>query len=330
MVRTPRGLLDVLNQATGHLTVPEAAPPPQPDGLAALRHVARVRSLFDDDNVIGAGVAEKITEGRETGELSLVFYVRRKRAKRGLGPNQLIPQIVADSRGKAHFTDVVAVGDIKPQVNKAGPPLRSGFSIGHVDVLFGTLGALVRKQGKLFVLSNSHVLARSGLASPGDNILYPAPGDGGVDPRDVAATLHSFTPFVPGGAFVNTADAAIAEVVATLAGTAVTDLFRAATPLKLGTPRRGMKVVKRGRTSGDTESVVRDADFRFAMTYDGVGSVGFTGQVRCKRFTKDGDSGAIVVDKETGAIVGLHFAGSSSASVFTPIRTVVAALGIQF
>ena len=97
-----------------------------------------------------------------------------------------------------------------------------------------------------------------------------------------------------------------------------------------------MRVIKRGRTTGDTESVVRDTDFRIMIQYPGVGTVGFTGQVKCDRYTDGGDLGSIVVDKASGAIVGLHCAGAPDlpglpgTSVFTPIRTVMDALRFKF
>lgn len=129
---------------------------------------------------------------------------------------------------------------------------------------------------------------------------------------------------------MNLADAALAEIAKPLAVTAIPELFGAKRPVKIATPERGMAVLKRGRTTGDTESVVRDVDFRIFVNYPGVGKVGFTGQVRCDRFTEPGDPSAIVVAKESGAIVGLHFAGSGASSVFTPIKAAIKALKFKF
>ena len=330
MSKTPRSLLAALDRVTANLIGPEAAAGPAMLGFAASRHMARVQSVFDDANVVGAGVAEKSSDGQPIGELSLVFYVRRKVPKAALDPRFLVPPVVADPRGRALFTDVVEVGDIVPEVNSGRPPLQSGFSIGHVDTTAGTLGAFVKKNRKLYVLSNSHVLAQSGLGAAGDGILYPGHVDGGAAPADIVAKLHSFTTFIANGRFVNKADAALAEIAAPHDGTLIPALFGSKTPLKIGTPRRGMTVVKRGRTTGDTQSVVRDTDFRIFVTYPGVGPVGFTGQVRCDRYTQPGDSGSIVIDKASGAVVGLHFAGSDVTSVFTPIRAVIDALKFTF
>jgi hypothetical protein len=94
-------------------------------------------------------------------------------------------------------------------------------------------------------------------------------------------------------------------------------------------PRRGMTVVKVGRTTGKTIGEIRDVNFRFVLEYDEVGEVGFTDQVLCTRYTEPGDSGSLVLDDATKKAVGLHFAGASGGSVFSPIGAVLAALGVR-
>ena len=75
-------------------------------------------------------------------------------------------------------------------------PLRPGLSVGHVDVTAGTLGGFVRRPGGsgLLVLSNSHVLADSGAAAPGDPVLQPGVADGGTL-ADRVAQLAASVPF---------------------------------------------------------------------------------------------------------------------------------------
>jgi hypothetical protein len=324
MATTPRDLLAVLDMVTANQLEPERLPAfgfIERLGPVANLQLTRTRSVFDDENVVGAGIAEKLTEGRKTGELGLVFYVKSKVAPENLDPTKIVPPVVAGPSGRAVFTDVVEVGEILPEVNAARPPLKSGFSIGHFNITAGTLGAIVKKRGKPYTLSNSHVLAESGLAAVGDTILFPGQADGGANPADRCGALTAFTPFVVGNSFTNKADAALASIDPGLIGSIVPGILGASSPLKVATPQRGMRVIKRGRTTGDTESIVRDTDFRIMIGYPGVGIVGYTA---------GGDSGSIVVDKASGAIVGLHFAGSPTTSVFTPIRTVMDALRFKF
>lgn len=322
---TPRTLLDILDR----VTAPEIA---EPESLSptTLQHYQRVRTIFEDDNIVGAGIARKVTDGERRDDLGIVFYVRQKLAMSDLRPDQILPPVMAAANGRAIYTDIVEIGDIVPQENAKQSPLQSGFSVGHKDVTAGTLGAIVRKERKLFLLSNSHVLAKSGLAAAGDPILYPGPADGGAEPADIIATLSAFSPFTVGESFTNTVDAALAEIDPDHLADIDNEIWGAATPLKVATPMRDMAVKKRGRTTGDTQSVVRDVDFRVLVRYEGVGVVGFIGQVLCDTYTGGGDSGALVVAADTGAIVGLHFAGSPKGSVFTPIRTVLDALKFAF
>ena len=329
---TPPMMLDLLDTVTAPVIADAEAL-----SSVARAHFDRVRRIFADDNIIGAGVARKVSDDRRTDTLSLVFYVREKHRAADLPHDHMLPPVMAAADGRAVFTDVVELGDIVPEAAPVAladakvqrTPLASGFSVGHRDVTAGTLGAVVRKDGKLYLLSNSHVLANSGLGKAGDAVLYPGPADDGVEPGDIAARLSAFTPFEVGNGFSNAADAALAEIDPGRLGAIDPAIFGATLPLTVATPVRDMVVRKRGRTSGDTESVVRDVDFRILTRYDGVGIVGFTGQVLCDRYTLPGDSGALVV-ADSGAIVGLHFAGSPQGSVFTPIATVVAALKFEF
>ena len=96
------------------------------------------------------------------------------------------------------FTDVKEIGKLAPEIAKKSKPLQSGFSVGHVRSTAGTLGAIVKRDGKLYLLSNCHVLARSGNATAGDQIVYPGPADGGRFPPtwwpDSATSARSTRP----------------------------------------------------------------------------------------------------------------------------------------
>lgn len=113
----------------------------------------------------------------------------------------LVPQAISLPGDKAVFTDVKEIGPLrlKATVSKKAKPLQSGFSIGHPNITAGTLGAIVKRAGKLYVLSNSHVLAEGGLAKVGDSIVYPGATDGGNLPANLAASLSAFVPFDTSG-----------------------------------------------------------------------------------------------------------------------------------
>src|SRR5205807_3822770 len=93
--------------------------------------------------------------------------------------------------------------------------------------------------------------------------------------------------------------------------------------------RTGMIVQKIGAASGHTTAKVLDPDFVIDLQYvapDGtVGRVGFRDQVMCEPFTRTGDSGSLVLNSKD-EVVGLHFAGSPTMSVFNRIGNVFDAL----
>jgi hypothetical protein len=326
MPSSPKHLLDVLDFLTS-----ESDPTAEAESLHAL-HATKVRRTFDDPNIVGVGISKKVTSGSELDALSVCFYVVKKQVRTRVPPRYLIPPVLASPNGRATFTDVKAIGRVVPETNPLvkNKPIESAFSVGHVKITAGTLGAIVKKGAKRYLLSNSHVLANSGKGKSGDKILYPAIADGGVAPANWVATLSETVPFTTGGSFVNEVDAALAELREERLPRVKYTLSQANKPFAVIVPERDMVVTKRGRTTGLTQGKIIDTDFRFVLNYDGVGKVGFTRQVLCERYTDKGDSGSLVVDVETGKIAGLHFAGANGGSVFNPIQSVIKALGFTF
>jgi hypothetical protein len=302
----------------------------RPEALDALesRHVRRVRTIFEDPNIVAIGIAEKLSEGKKTGELGLCFYVEKKLAKTKVSSNKMVPPVLSVADRTAVFTDVQQIGKVRPQINKRKSPLLSGFSIGN-DSDTGTLGAIVKKGKKLFLLSNSHVLARSGKGKVGDVIIYPGEADTSGKTQKVGK-LTDILPFKTGQDFLNRVDAALAEIDEDFVDKVNFSIRGTASPLGTIAPARGMKIVMRGRTSGNSQGVVDDVHFSIVISYEGVGKVGFIDQVKCTRYSKPGDSGSIIVDKESGKIVGLHFAGSGDGSIFNPISEVMKAFEFRF
>jgi hypothetical protein len=308
--------------------------------MAATNKVNDVRNIIDNDNVVGVGVSEKVTDEEQTGQLAVTFYVEKKKPLKELYGHEVIPTGLAfDKNGPLCPTDVVVLGQPELEAFRVQrKPLKPGFSIGHFEIPGGTLGAIVQKKdGTFCLLSNSHVLAKSGTAKKGDKILYPGSGDGGIlqDDVDVVAELEDFIEFEVGGAFVNTADCAIAIPLPAHLGKLVAEIEGIGLPTGIVKPKRGMIVTKSGRTTATTDSEIRDTNFRFSTKYPhNVGKVGFFDQVYCTRYTDSGDSGSLVLEKSTGKAVGLHFIGfpdkdGVKGSVFSPIGKILDALGVK-
>jgi hypothetical protein len=283
----------------------------------------------------GIGIGEKITDGEKLQELVLKIYVQKKKPRTKV--KNLVPRHVQlPGLPEKIPTDVEEIGIVKrePNTTRVRPAI-PGFSIGHVRVSAGTLGCVVRKRGDaktLYVLSNSHVLADEGLGAKGDTILQPGKYDGGKPATDVLAELADWVAFqFASTGYSNLVDAAIAKVKGARNVTSAIRLLGVPAGVNR-TVTRGMQVQKTGRTTDYTVGVVKDINYRTAFEYKkpggGKGRVGFRDQVLCTRYTAPGDSGSAVLNMDR-EVVGLHFAGSDSSSIFNRIGHVLDALSID-
>lgn len=95
----------------------------------------------------------------------------------------------------------------------------------------------------------------------------------------------------------------------------------------------GMNVRKHGRTTGYTEGTVTLVNATVNVTYNtAIGSqqARFSGQVMTTAMSQGGDSGSLILEVGGNRAVGLLFAGSTKATIFTPISVVLDTLNIQF
>ncbi|NCF68124.1 MAG: trypsin-like serine protease [Chloroflexi bacterium] len=287
------------------------------------------------EGIQGLGIGQKVTDAFVLPDLVLKVYVEKKLPKSKV--TNMVPEAV-DIPGieEQLATDVEEIGKVELESNTSR--VRSaipGFSIGHLEISAGTLGCLVRVNGDdqgLYILSNSHVLANEGVAEKGDVIIQPGVFDDGVAPDDAIATLSDWVAFeFTDSTFPNLVDAAIAKVDS--------DQHVISAIRKIGIPkgvsktvRRGMRIRKTGRTTDFTTGVITDIDYRLALDYKrpggGEGRVGLRDQVLCTRYTAAGDSGSAVINSK-GFIIGLHFAGSPSTSIFNKISNVIDLLDIS-
>lgn len=187
-------------------------------------------------------------------------------------------------------------------------PLVPGFSVAHHESTAGTIGAFVRDaSGVTYILSNSHVLAKSGGAKFGDAVLQPGPADGGSLPRALVAQLRRVVNLAHGAVM----DAAVAELCVGINFTPTYANQRIKQAVASVAPRA--HVWKVGRTTGLTTGIVRAVGVDgVPVTYDG-GVVYLDDQIEIDGeagpFSRGGDSGSLVIDASNSP-VGLLFAGS--------------------
>ena len=200
----------------------------------------------------------------------------------------------------------------------------------------GTLGALVTKGGTNYVLSNNHVLGRSGVGAVGEDITQPGAIDVGCNLNNtrVVADLSETAPL--GGA--NGVDAAIAQLRSGQmdANGSIVDLGQPSQTI--AAPAVGAAVVKSGRTTGCTAANIQSINTSVSVQYQqGCGkgkkfTVSYTNQIviGSSSFSAGGDSGSLIMTSANAQPVGLLFAGSSTTTIANRASEVASRLGVTF
>jgi len=327
-------------------------------GLEDVRRVKaeHEKALLGKANVVGCGVGYREVAGVRTDELAVIVSVVKKIPQHQLAPSDHVPESLEGVR-----TDVWETGTFRSLQAPTDKwrPAPGGVSIGHIDITAGTLGCLVSREGQIYILSNNHVLANSNQGQPGDPILQPGPHDGGTL-EDQIATLEAFVPinfgawsptcpFATGvGAILNwlarlvgsrhrfsvfQEDPTMNLVDAALARPLSDDLVEKRI-LEIGEPQGvavgtlGMAIQKSGRTTGFTTGEIQQVDATVQVSY-GIGNTAtFADQLVAGAMSSGGDSGSAVLD-ESSCVIGLLFAGSTSATIINRIQNVLDAFSVQ-
>ncbi len=314
---------------------------------AALIHALAV-STKPQQIMTGIGRGPKISNGAETGEECLRFYVERKLPKASLPVANLLPAVY-----QGVVTDVIETGRFRagsPVATHAaalavlpGPvrtrlrPTQPGCSVGFQFtgdqanfVMAGTYGAVVTDGAHRYILSNNHVLANENDLSLGSPIFQPGLLDGGDATTDQVATLTRFIPLALG--VPNLVDCAIAQILVAAQASPVllpnVGNLQSSAP---STPAIGMNVEKVGRTTGYTQGVIFDASATVKVGYT-MGTLVFDDQVLVQGtgspFSDSGDSGSLIVDVAAKQCTALLFAGSDTMTIGNKLANVLSALGV--
>ena len=294
-------------------------------------------------NVVGVGIGEKIVDGNATGIRCLKFLVRAKYPESQILPTNLLPNEVHGLP-----VDVEEVGTFrllrkprKPRVHpSAAPnprvkirPAQPGCSVGFQDpagafTMAGTFGAVVNDDGGTYILSNNHVLADENRLPAGAPIFQPGLLDGGNPSTDQIATLTKFVELKADQN--NQVDAAIAQVLKT--SLVIRDILQIGPPSGVGQAALDMVVHKFGRTTSYRAGRVTSIDTDVAVQYD-AGTYTFESQMIIvgldnQSFSDAGDSGSLILERQSQTAVGLLFAGSASHTIGNHIGNVLDALGV--
>ncbi len=306
----------------------------RPRAPGAFRALSAATSPAPENNVVGVGIGERIDGGRHTGVMALKFFVRVKYGDDQLTPSDRLPASIDGLP-----TDVEEVGTFRrfqlpdPRTMiRPGPP---GCSVGFEDpdgqvVMAGTFGALVKRGARRFVLSNNHVLADENHLPVGALTFQPGFLDAGIPPS--TAPIARLSAFVELRASQpNFVDCAISEVD--------DDSLVSNSIIKIGVPKgpataqANMIVHKFGRTTGYRVGFVDTTMMDVLVDY-AIGTLTFHDQIIIKglngqAFSDEGDSGALIVERNTSRAIGLLFAGSPSHTIANHISDVFQALNVS-
>jgi len=270
------------------------------------------------------------------------FRLAVRLQKRAFQDSREVELIVKQAKGEVDVRYVGRIGKrAAPWYQQRQRPLLIGCSIGHVAVTAGTLGCFVtpRGGGRLFVLSNNHVLANENRGKRGDDIVQPGTLDGGKAPADVVAQLGDFIRLKKNG--VNLVDCALGEIAESVASeTTKLRGFGKLSGLGDAFLDEGTEVAKLGRTTGLTHGRVTAFELDNVVVGYDLGNLRFDNQVEIEGtgagpFSDGGDSGSLIVGKDKRG-VALLFAGSDQGGAngqgltfANPLRAVLDALKVD-
>ena len=191
----------------------------------------------------------------------------------------------------------------------------------------GTFGAVVKDAAGTYILSNNHVLADEGRLAAGAPIFQPGLLDHGNPATDRVASLTRFVPLQPG--VMNKVDGAIAK--AHTANLLSRDILHIGPPNGTAAAAFDMRVHKFGRTTSYTVGHITSIATDVTVGYD-AGDFKFEDQIIIVgdqgSFSAAGDSGSLILERQTNKAVGLLFAGSASHTIANHIADVLGALAV--
>lgn len=327
-------------------------------GRQVFRHL-RVADAVNaaETNLHSIGIGKKYVAGKSTDQLCVRLYVVQKMAPSLLPKAAVLPAeidgIVTDviESPRAFVLSAAAPPAPAPPPaqtctdlrTRSQRPVLGGISASHSDVTDGTIACICRSVAAdddpddRYILGNNHVFANINRPNPGVlDLLQPSPSDGGTLATDRIATLHKFHPINLGDLSSNTVDAAIGKL---LPGIEWRPEICSIGPIKgMAAGHEGMEVCKHGRSTGYTEGVLVDE----SVTVQGIGMshhnfnliADFQDQFRVESasgagpFCAPGDSGALILNRQTREAVGMLFAGDGAAGIVNPIQDIMNALQI--
>jgi len=299
---------------------------------------AHAEPLAAKANVVAVATGYRVKNGRQTREICVQVFVRRKLAPHQLAAEALVPKMLSMPDGDV-ATDVIELPIPEAQQDTTRyRPVPGGCSIGpEATVSAGTLGGFAcdDTDSTIVQLSNNHVISNLDTMPALRRIVQPGRLDGGVLPGDVIGALkrHVVVNTVPNVAGANPAASVVDAAIGTITVDRTDEVRQLGVPAiyELQAPALGMNVQKRGRTTRlTTNGTITSINVTTLITYRNQTRLGrvqnafIITSTNGANFSAAGDSGSLVFNQRRGEVngtfpvVGLLFAGGTN-SAGTPI-----------
>jgi hypothetical protein len=254
--------------------------------------------------ILGIGFGVKRRDGKIIARACIRVYVREKiRSEKEIDPRLFVKPAIGGIP-----TDIIEVRSIVAHA-------AAGQSVGTNSGNIGTLGCLLTDGNAQFLLSNNHVLANVNQGSPGDPIYMPSRGQ--IPGAPSIALLQDFSPIALDGS-INRFDAAIAKLSP---GIVIDPAIANVGTIALAVaPPDQVAVTKGGAASAQTTGVIDgiNEDIQVMYNNDPAQTAHYTGQMAIVGdgvpFSKEGDSGSLVVTTPALQPIGLLIGGSIDQS----------------
>ncbi len=298
-------------------------------------------------NVHGVGIGRKFVEGKRTSDKVVQVFVTRKL------PCSLLPkQFRIPNSIDGISTDVIEddVAWLLSSSRNSTPPsslplvvVRPGLNAAHYQVMGGTLGALCRSLDPsddptaVFALGNNHVFAHCNNASKGARIVHRESVSGANRPTQIG-TLERYVHLMKEADGTNRMDAALIRLDPAVPYDPCFEngvRISGTTGVKEDAP-----VSVFGATSVVSTGKIWTTSYDHLLQYpltNGSFVARFSNQIRLKvsrgkkPIAQAGDSGAMVINRDSSKALGLIYAASSHGvyAFASPIDDVCSALTVE-
>jgi len=270
-----------------------------------------IRMTKNHPMVTGVDVGSAYKNGKKIRRLAIRFYVSKKLGQTHIPQEYMLPATIDGLP-----CDVIEANFVPLEIPEYYANfLQPGLSVGNVvQGTTGTAGPLVvdKKTGRIGLISCWHVLAGSTGASPGEGIAQPGVAHRHGGPLRIIADLVRSVPLNKGF------DASLAFLRHDVDydfrpwhwENKITGVERM---------RKNMRVFKVGAVTGETYGIVESnqvGNYRIPLNEYGAGETPLWGRkiiisdkTKEDELTREGDSGALWINEDTGKAVGLNFSG---------------------